>query len=53
MACSSCGNSRPVTPVVVNGMPTIWTWLKPSPDLVPVDTAEALVVIESMNGPVN
>lgn len=52
MACPSCGNSRPPTPVVRSGLPTIWAWVVPTPDLVAVPSHEAIALIESMNGPV-
>jgi hypothetical protein len=51
MACASCG-SKPVTPVVTYGLPTIWAWLTPTPDLIAVPAAEATALLFKMNGPV-
>jgi hypothetical protein len=52
MACPSCG-AKPVVPVVRDGYPTIWSWVKPSADLVPVPTEEAIALLEQMNGKVD
>lgn len=52
MACPSCG-AKPVTPVVRDGFPTIWSWVKPTPDLVPVPTDEAIALLELINGEVD
>lgn len=51
MACGSCGSSRPMTPVVRDGFPTVWSWLLPSADLEPVPTEDAIPLLELLNGP--
>lgn len=51
MACASCG-SKPVTPVVRQGLPTIWAWVPPTPDLVAVPIEDAEMTLYLLNGPV-
>lgn len=52
MACASCAG-KPVTPIVRDGMPTIWSWVQPTPDIVAVPTEDAVALIERMNGKVD
>jgi hypothetical protein len=52
MACASCG-SRPVTPIVRDGYPTIWAWVQPTPDLVAVPADEAIALLIALNGEVH
>jgi hypothetical protein len=52
MACASCG-SKPVTPVVSYGLPTIWEWITPTPDLIAVPSGEAEALLYRLNGPVS
>jgi len=42
-----------MTPFVRDGLPTVWSWLKPSADLQPVATSEAIALLEATNGLVN
>jgi hypothetical protein len=51
MACASCG-SKPMTPVVRQGYPTIWAWVEPAPDLVAIPVADAETTLFLLNGPV-